>query len=61
MLEFRSGGRRVSQDEFFENLKNEAIEAGMRQLEGEGPRRRSSIRKPASMLKSSSAAAARQS
>jgi hypothetical protein len=33
MLEFRSGGRRVSQDQFFENLKNEAIEAGMKQLE----------------------------
>lgn len=28
MLEFRSGGRRVSLDQFFENLKNEAIEAG---------------------------------
>jgi hypothetical protein len=33
MLEFRSGGRRVSQNEFFENLQNEAIEAGMKQLE----------------------------
>ena len=33
MLEFRSGGRRVSQDQFFENIKNEAIEAGMKQLE----------------------------
>jgi len=33
MLEFRSGGRRVSQDQFFENLKNEAIEARMKQLE----------------------------
>lgn len=33
MLEFRSGGRRVSQQEFFENLKNEGIEAGMKQLE----------------------------
>jgi hypothetical protein len=33
MLEFRSGGRRVSLDQFFENLKNEAIEAGMKQLE----------------------------
>ncbi len=33
MLEFRSGGRRVSQDEFLETLKNEAIEAGMKQLE----------------------------
>ena len=33
MLEFRSGGRRVSLDQFFENLKNEAIEAGMNQLE----------------------------
>lgn len=33
MLEFRSGGRRVSQSEFFENLKSEAIEAGMKQLE----------------------------
>jgi hypothetical protein len=27
MLEFRSGGRRVSQGQFFENLKSEAIEA----------------------------------
>lgn len=33
MLEFRSGGRRVSLDQFFENLKKEAIEAGMKQLE----------------------------
>jgi hypothetical protein len=33
MLEFQSGGRRVSQDQFFEDLKNEAIEAGMKQLE----------------------------
>ena len=33
MLEFRSGGRRVSQNKFFENLQNEAIEAGMKQLE----------------------------
>jgi hypothetical protein len=33
MLEFRSGGRRVSQNEFLENIKNEAIEAGMKQLE----------------------------
>jgi TIR domain len=33
MLEFRSGGRRVSQDEFFENLKDEAIEVGMKELE----------------------------
>lgn len=33
MLEFRSGGRRVSSDEFFENLKREAIDQGMKQLE----------------------------
>jgi hypothetical protein len=33
MLEFRSGGRRVSQSEFLENIKNEAIEAGLKQLE----------------------------
>lgn len=33
MLEFRSGGRRVSQDQFFEDLKNQAIEAGMKELE----------------------------
>jgi hypothetical protein len=33
MFEFRSGGRRVGQNEFFENLKNSAIEAGMKQLE----------------------------
>ena len=33
MLEFRSGGRRVSQEEFIENLKNKAIEAGMKELE----------------------------
>jgi hypothetical protein len=33
MLEFRSGSRRVSQNEFLENIKNEAIEAGMKQLE----------------------------
>jgi len=33
MLEFRSGGHRVSQDQFFENIKNKAIEAGMKQLE----------------------------
>ncbi|MGM5022148.1 toll/interleukin-1 receptor domain-containing protein [Tardiphaga sp. 367_B4_N1_1] len=33
MLEFRGGGRRVSQNAFFENLQNEAIEAGMKQLE----------------------------
>jgi hypothetical protein len=33
MLEFRSGGRRVSLDEFLENLENEAIEAGMKELE----------------------------
>jgi hypothetical protein len=33
MFEFHSGGRRVNQNEFFENLQNEAIEAGMKQLE----------------------------
>src|SRR5919197_1056128 len=33
MFEFRSGGGRVNQNEFFENLKKEVIEAGMRQLE----------------------------
>jgi hypothetical protein len=33
MFEFRSGGRRVSSDEFFENLKREAIEKGMQELE----------------------------
>lgn len=33
MLEFRSGGRRVSSDEFIENLKREAIDQGMTQLE----------------------------
>ena len=33
MVEFRSGGRRVSQYEFFEHLQNEAVEAGMKQLE----------------------------
>jgi len=33
MPEFRSGGRRVSLDQFVESLKNEAIEAGMKQLE----------------------------
>jgi hypothetical protein len=33
MFEFRSGGRPVNQNEFFENLKNQAIEAGMKQLE----------------------------
>jgi hypothetical protein len=33
MLEFHSGGRRLSQNEFFENLKNHAIEAGLKQLE----------------------------
>jgi TIR domain len=33
MFEFRSGGRRVSQDEFFDNLKNEFVETGMKQLE----------------------------
>ena len=33
MLEFRSGGRRVSQSEFHENIKNEAIEVGLKQLE----------------------------
>lgn len=33
MLEFRSGGRRVSQNEFFENMTNQAIEAGLKQLE----------------------------
>lgn len=33
MFEFRSGGRRVSQEQFFENLKTEAIEAGMKELE----------------------------
>jgi hypothetical protein len=33
MIEFRSGGRRVSSDEFFENLKRQAIEQGMKELE----------------------------
>jgi hypothetical protein len=33
IFEFRSGGRRVSQDEFLENLKNQAIETGMKELE----------------------------
>jgi hypothetical protein len=33
MLEFRSGGRRVSSDKFFENLQEQAIEVGMKQLE----------------------------
>jgi TIR domain-containing protein len=33
MLEFRSGGRRVTEGEFFENLKRETIEASMKQLE----------------------------
>jgi hypothetical protein len=33
MFEFRSGGRRVSSDEFFENLKREAIEHGMSEFE----------------------------
>jgi hypothetical protein len=33
MFEFRSGGRRISQDKLFENLKKEAIEAGMKQLD----------------------------
>jgi hypothetical protein len=33
MLEFRSGGRRVSSDEFFENMKREAIDQGMKELE----------------------------
>ena len=33
MLEFRNGGRRVSQNEFFENIKKRAIEVGMKQLE----------------------------
>ena len=33
MLEFRSGGRRVSSDEFFENLKREGINQGMKELE----------------------------
>jgi TIR domain-containing protein len=33
MFEFRSGGRRVSSDEFFENLKREAIEGAMKELE----------------------------
>jgi hypothetical protein len=33
MFEFRSGGRRVSSDEFVENLKREAIDQGMTELE----------------------------
>lgn len=33
MLEFHSGGRRVSSDEFVEQLKREAIESAMRELE----------------------------
>ena len=33
MLEFSSGGRRVSQKEFFENLERQAIDAAMKQLE----------------------------
>ena len=33
MLEFFDGGRRVSQNEFFENLTSRAIDAGMKQVE----------------------------
>jgi hypothetical protein len=33
MLEYRSGGQRVSQSEFLENIKNEAMEAGLKRLE----------------------------
>jgi hypothetical protein len=33
MLEFRSGGRRVSQNEFFENLKRQAIQSAMKELQ----------------------------
>jgi hypothetical protein len=33
MFEFRSGGRRVSSDEFFEDLKRQAIEQGMKEFE----------------------------
>jgi hypothetical protein len=33
MLEFRSDGRRVSEDEFFKSLTQQAIEAGMAELE----------------------------
>lgn len=33
MFEFRSGGRRVSSDEFFESLKRQAIEQGMSEFE----------------------------
>jgi hypothetical protein len=33
MLEFSSGGRRVSPDEFFEDLKREAIDQGMKEFE----------------------------
>jgi hypothetical protein len=37
MLEFRSAGRRVSEEQFFENFKNDAIEAGMKELERRPP------------------------
>ncbi|MBX9844587.1 MAG: hypothetical protein K2Z80_22535 [Xanthobacteraceae bacterium] len=33
MMEFRSGGRRVSQKEFFDNLLGKAIDLGMQQIE----------------------------
>ena len=61
MLEFRSGGRRISQDQFFENLKNEAIEAGMNELEQRVHAAAASIvdPDPASTPTFSSAAAAR--
>lgn len=33
MIEYKSGGRRVSADQFFENLKTQAIESAMQELE----------------------------
>lgn len=33
MIEFRSGGNRVSQERFFENLKRDALELAMKELE----------------------------
>lgn len=46
MLEFHSGGRRVSPDEFVENLKREAIESAMRELQERAHAAASSIIDP---------------
>jgi hypothetical protein len=47
MFEYRSGGRHVSQSEFFENLKRRAIDAGFAEIEKRARGAASSIVDPA--------------